>query len=76
MKDIDAAAVAEELEIKPREAFVNIVAVDVDEYAKKHFEKAVKKTLTIPAWLNDRAVAEGINFSQALQETLRSRLGV
>lgn len=76
MKDIDVAAVAKELESELQEAFVNIVAVDVDEYAKKHFEKAVKKTLTIPAWLNDRAVAEGINFSQALQETLRSRLGV
>ena len=25
-------------------AFVNLVSVDVDEYAKKHFEKAVKKT--------------------------------
>jgi len=28
-----------------KEVFVNLVAVDVDEYAKKHFEKAVKKTV-------------------------------
>ena len=77
MKDIDVAAVAKEIdEVKPQESFVNIVAVDVDEYAKKHFGKAVKKTLSIPAWLNDLAVAEGINFSQALQDALRSRLGV
>ena len=32
--------------------------------------KSVKKTLTIPAWLNDRALAKGINFSQLLQEAL------
>lgn len=77
MKDIDIAAVAKEIdEVKPQESFVNIVAVDVNEYAKKHFGKAVKKTLSIPAWLNDLAVAEGINFSQALQDALRSRLGV
>lgn len=76
LNEINAADVALELEIEPREAFINMVTVDVEEYAKKHFEKAIKKTLTIPAWLNDRAVAEGINFSQALQETLRSRLGV
>lgn len=76
MKTIDIAKVAKELEIEPQESFVNIVAVDVDEYAKKHFEKSVKKTLTIPAWLNDRAAAEGINFSQVLQEALCARLGV
>ena len=77
MKDIDIAAVAKEIdEVKPQESFVNIVAVDVNEYAKKHFGKAVKKTLSIPAWLNDLAVAEGINFSQALQDALRSRRGV
>ena len=32
--------------------------------------KSIKKTLTIPAWLNDRALAKGINFSQLLQEAL------
>lgn len=73
---INTGDVARELETELHEAFVNMVTVDVDEYAKKHFEKAVKKTLTVPAWLNDRAVAEGINFSQALQETLRTRLGL
>lgn len=76
LAEINAADVARELEIESKEAFVNMVTVDVEEYAKKHFEKSVKKTLSIPAWLNDRAVAEGINFSQALQETLRARLGI
>ncbi len=52
------------------EAFVNIVTVDVDEYARLHFTKSVKKTLSIPAWMNDKAVAMGINFSQTLQEAL------
>lgn len=57
-------------------AFVNLVSVDVDEYAKKHFEKAVKKTLTIPSWLNDLAIKEGINFSQVLQNALKQQLNV
>lgn len=56
--------------------FVNMVTVDVDEYAKKHFEKSVKKTLSIPAWLNDMAVEKGINFSQVLQAALKEQLGV
>jgi len=32
--------------------------------------KSVKKTLTIPAWLNERALAKNLNFSQILQEAL------
>ena len=56
--------------------FVNMVTVDVDEYARKHFEKSVKKTLSIPQWLNDMAVEKGINFSQVLQQALKEQLGI
>lgn len=68
--EIDPKQVAAELEIVFDEAFVNIVTVDVAEYAKSHFEKSVKKTLTIPAWLNDAALAKNLNFSQVLREAL------
>ncbi len=37
--------------------------------------RAIKKTVTIPAWLNSAAEAAGISFSQVLQEGLRQRLG-
>lgn len=57
-------------------AFVNMVAVDVAEYAKKHFEKSVKKTLTIPSWLNEIAVANNVNFSQVLQSALKEQLNL
>lgn len=56
------------------ECFVNMVTVDVVEYAKAHFEKPVKKTLTIPKWINDTAVAQKINFSQTLQEALLKKI--
>lgn len=56
--------------------FVNMVTVDVKAYAKEHFEKSVKKTLSIPAWLNDAAKEKGINFSQVLQKALRQQLGM
>lgn len=56
------------------EAFVNMISVDVKAYAKEHFEKSVKKTLTIPAWLNDLALEQGINFSQVLQEALLAKV--
>jgi post-segregation antitoxin (ccd killing protein) len=36
--------------------------------------KAVKKTLTIPQWLNELAISKNINFSQTLAEALRKEL--
>ena len=73
---IDAAQIAADLEVEYTEAFVNVISVDVDEYAKKHFEKAVKKTLTVPYWLNKLALEKNINFSQVLQDALKNELGI
>ena len=56
------------------ESFVNMISVDVNAYAKEHFEKSVKKTLTIPSWLNELAIEKNINFSQVLQEALLSKV--
>ncbi len=55
-------------------AFATLISVDMTEYAKKHNEKSIKKTLTIPAWLNTEAVAAGVNFSAVLQEALQEKL--
>lgn len=49
------------------DSFVSLVACDLSKY---DVNKSVKKTLTIPAWLNDRAVSLGINFSKTLQDAL------
>ena len=45
--------------------FVAMVPFDMDEYKKKF--KPVKKTLSIPGWLNDAAEAAHINFSGVLR---------
>ncbi len=50
---------------------VNYIYCDID-IAK--FSKSVKKTLTIPAWLNKQAVEQGINFSKVLQEALYKKV--
>ena len=53
-----------------------IVEFDMLEYQRKHNSKAVKKTLSIPEWLNEEAVSMGVNFSQVLQEALMSKLNI
>ena len=50
--------------------FVSILVLDIDAYAEKYGEKAVRKNLTIPAWLNTFAESNHINFSQVLQDSL------
>ena len=59
----------EDLEVGPGE-FVNYIRCDVMRYRKKFSKKAVKKTLTIPEWLNKEAMKVGVNFSQVLQKAL------
>ncbi len=56
--------------------FLVIIEFDMAEYRRKHASKAVKKTLSIPEWLNEAAVRENLNFSQILQEALMVKLGV
>lgn len=56
--------------------FVSFVSIDMEEYRKKFNNKAVKKTLTIPAWLNNLSEKNNINFSQVLQEALKEKLGI
>lgn len=53
-----------------------IIEFDLLEYKKKHSSRAVKKTLTIPEWLNDEAIKKNINFSAVLQEALKAQLGI
>lgn len=53
-----------------------IIEFDLLEYKKKHSSRAVKKTLTIPEWLNDEAIKRNINFSAVLQEALKAQLGI
>lgn len=72
---IQKASTPEEIELKDGE-FVNYIACDTIEYAKMHNNRAVKKTLTIPEWLNEAATRAGVNYSQVLQEALMSKLNI
>ena len=74
LEEINPTQIASELEFEFKQSFVTLVSVDVEEYAKTHFNKSIKKTLTIPEWLNKEAMSKKINFSQVLQEALIAKL--
>ena len=52
------------------------IEVDLDFYRRKFDSTPIKKTLTIPNYLNDLGKKAGINFSQTLTEALKEKLGV
>ena len=53
-----------------------VIEFDLLSYRKRNNSRSVKKTLTIPEWLNEAATAAGINFSQVLQEALMQKVGM
>lgn len=57
-------------------SFLVVIEFDMAEYRRKHCSKAIKKTLSIPEWLNEIAIRQNINFSQVLQEALLEKVGV
>ncbi len=41
-----------------------------------NINKSVNRTVTLPAWLNSKALENNINFSQVLQEALKAELSI
>jgi len=56
--------------------FISMIAVDTDVYRRFFENKSVKKTLTIPMWLNEQAELANVNFSQTLQKALKAELHI
>ncbi len=55
---------------------VTLVDIDFEACRRANDNRAIRKNLTIPSWLNDRAENAGINFSQTLQKALKQQLGI
>lgn len=55
---------------------VTLVDINPESYKKAVNRKPVKKTLTIPSYLNDAAVEEGLNFSQTLADAIKEKLAL
>lgn len=55
---------------------VTLVDIDIEAYKKSIDRTLIKKTLSIPAYLNNAALEAGINFSQTLSEALEQKLSL
>lgn len=74
-EELPKSSNVKDVQLELENGFVNLIMADLDAYIMKN-NKSVKKTLTIPAWLNELAEKEGVNFSQELQKALKEKLHV
>lgn len=72
-KTLPKASYPDNLQIDD-DSYLVVIQFDMDEYKRKYNSKAVKKTLSIPQWLNEEAVSLGVNFSLVLQEALIQKI--
>jgi predicted RNase H-like HicB family nuclease len=66
---------SETLPLNPGETLTLILA-DTDEYRKVNDTRSIKKTLSIPSWLNRQAEKANAPFSQILQQGLKKYLNI
>ena len=57
-------------------ATTTLVTVNVSEYKRKHDNKVIKKTITIPNYLNELGKENGVNFSELMTTALKEKLSV
>lgn len=60
----------------PAGGFITLVEAWMPLIRDEMANKAIKKTLTIPKWLNDLAEKKKVNFSHILQVGLKRHLGI
>lgn len=74
-EEIPEASDIDKIKLNNNKGFKTLLLLDIDQYTQKYGSKqSVKKTLSIPSWLNKRAERIGINFSQTLQDALLSKI--
>lgn len=58
-------------DIRPdADGIVNLLVLDMDAYAEKYGKKAVRKNLTIPAYMNTYIESHGLSLSQVAQNAI------
>jgi len=65
--EIPNASPSEKIKMAKGE-FVNLIRVEVRD------AHAVKRTISIPKWMDDKAAQSGLSLSRVLQDALRERL--
>jgi predicted RNase H-like HicB family nuclease len=53
-----------------------LIDVDAEAYRRRVGNRAVRRTISVPEWLDELAVRSGVSLSQVTQDALKLRLNV
>lgn len=74
-EELTAPSKLNDIDLKKNERAV-LIEVNMPLFRETVQNTSVKKTLTIPKWINDLAEKNKVNFSQVLQTALKNVLGI
>lgn len=74
-KDIPEAQKINKMKLEKGQVAI-LVKVEFKKVIREYDDRAVKKTLTIPSWLNKEAENAHLNFSHVLQQGLKEQLNI
>ena len=60
----------------PDNCISTLIEADTDHYRRLLSNRAVKKTLSIPEWMDEKGKAKGLNFSKVLQDALEKEFAM
>jgi predicted RNase H-like HicB family nuclease len=72
-REIPNASKIEDINLKDNE-IVSLVDIDTEEYRRQNETRTIRRSVTIPRWLNEKAIKEKINVSAVLREELKRRI--
>ena len=73
--EVPAPSPMESIALEPGQ-FVTLIRADLDAYRRFVESYSVRKNVTLPSWLHEKAEAAHVNYSQLLQDGLRQYLGL
>ncbi|WP_251717286.1 type II toxin-antitoxin system HicB family antitoxin [Lactobacillus agrestimuris] len=59
-----------------KDEIATLVTVNISEYKRKNDNRVIKKTITIPNYLNELGKEKGINFSEVMSNALKKELSI
>ncbi|MGL6130540.1 MAG: type II toxin-antitoxin system HicB family antitoxin [Fusobacteriaceae bacterium] len=78
LDDLEAIPILQDITSLKLDSNEQIVMIQADmiEFRKKYNNQKIKKTLSIPKWLNDLGIEKHINFSELLTQALEKKLKI
>lgn len=74
MNKYPASSTAEEISHLYPNSTLGLIGIDLEAFRRKYLSTTVRRNISLPEWLNNRATEEKINVSEVTVEALKKKL--